>query len=384
MLVNASYEPGDFFITKVTDLCPNTNYQFAAWLMNVLRYPGIKPNITFKIEAENGTVLAEYSTGDLLETTQPTWSQYGFYFTTPPGNATITLRMTNNAPGGIGNDIGLDDITFRPCGPAITAVIEGAQDTVHICNGDTSGYLFTGAVSSEFNDPVYQWQLSTDIGKTWQDIPGANTLSYLRKPTIEGVYLYRMAVIERSSVNILSCRLASNVVVINVHDGPVTEAGPDRVSIAGMPVLLQGSVTGEFPTYYWSPSTYLNSDSVLTPEASPPSDIYYTLFATSVYGCKSSDVMQVKTVAGIFVPNAFTPNHDGKNDYWRIPYLDPLLGASVNVYNRYGQVVYHAQGETVNWDGTVNGIPQPSGTYVYIIHFKSTYPDMKGTVVIIR
>jgi gliding motility-associated-like protein len=89
-------------------------------------------------------------------------------------------------------------------------------------------------------------------------------------------------------------------------------------------------------------------------------------------------------VAGIFVPNAFTPNNDGKNDSWHIPYLDPLLEASVNVYNRYGQLIYHAEGVTVDWDGTYKGFPQPSGTYVYSIKFKSTYPDMKGTISLIR
>ncbi|MEO8712855.1 MAG: hypothetical protein ABI405_12060, partial [Parafilimonas sp.] len=57
MLVNASYEPGDFFVTTVTNLCPNTNYQFSAWLMNVLNRTGIRPNITFSVEAADGTVL---------------------------------------------------------------------------------------------------------------------------------------------------------------------------------------------------------------------------------------------------------------------------------------------------------------------------------------
>ena len=94
--------------------------------------------------------------------------------------------------------------------------------------------------------------------------------------------------------------------------------------------------------------------------------------------------MIVKVVAGIFVPNAFTPNSDGKNDTWRIPFLDPVLNATVNIYNRFGQVVYHAEGKTINWDGTLSGMPQPSGVYVYYIKFKSGYPDMKGTLLLIR
>ena len=60
MLVNASYTPGDFFVTTVSGLCPNTDYEFAAWIMNVLNRSGIKPNVTFSIEAPNGTVLQQF------------------------------------------------------------------------------------------------------------------------------------------------------------------------------------------------------------------------------------------------------------------------------------------------------------------------------------
>lgn len=384
MLVNASYIPGDFFVTTVTDLCPNTNYQFSAWIMNVLNTFGIRPNITFSIEAADGSILGQYKTGDIPETLQPTWKQYGLYFTTPPDNAQITLRMTNNAPGGYGNDLALDDIAFRPCGPPITAVIVGNKDTVDLCNGNSNTYTLQGAVSSDFDQPVLQWQISTDNGVSWQDIAGANTSSYARAPTGIGAYSYRLTVTEQASVNITACRVSSNTVAINVHAYPTVSAGPDRMLISGTPVVLQGSVTGELPTYYWSPSSYLDNDTILTPSASPPKDFRYALYATSPYGCRAVDDMLVKVVSGIYVPNAFTPNNDGKNDHWRIPFLDPFLDASVNVYNRYGQLVYHVEGKTVDWDGNYNQMPQPSGAYVYYITFKSQYPDMKGTLLLIR
>ncbi|HEY1872468.1 MAG TPA: gliding motility-associated C-terminal domain-containing protein, partial [Chitinophagaceae bacterium] len=94
---------------------------------------------------------------------------------------------------------------------------------------------------------------------------------------------------------------------------------------------------------------------------------------------------KVKVVGGIYVPNAFTPNGDGKNDYWRIPYLDIGLDAEVSVFNRWGQLVYHVEGSTVSWDGNFSGTPQPTGVYVYLIRFKQNkFPQMKGTFTLIR
>ena len=66
MMVNASQTPGDFFVQSLTNLCPNTTYEFSAWVLNVVNNPAlIKPNLIFKIEAADGTVLAQHATGDI-------------------------------------------------------------------------------------------------------------------------------------------------------------------------------------------------------------------------------------------------------------------------------------------------------------------------------
>ena len=385
MLVNATYIPGDFLLTTVNDLCPNTTYEFAAWLMNVVsRFGSIKPNITFSIETTGGNILQQFSTGDIPETSSPLWKQYGFFFTTPASSNGIVLRMTNNAPGGGGNDIALDDITFRPCGPVITSSIQNNPDTVHICEGNTNLYTLTSTVSSAYISPVYQWQVSTDAGNTWKDIPGANAITWLRSSTVAGKYWYRLAVNEQSSAGITACRIASNYVVINVHEKPIVNAGADRIIFKGENVNLQGVVMGEAPVFYWDPPGNLSNIHILDPIASPLAEKKYSLYATSAFGCKNEDEMIIKVVAGIFVPTAFTPNNDGKNDKWRIPFLDPMLGATVRVYNRYGQLVYLVESKTVEWDGTFNGKLQATGTFVYYISFKNGRKDMKGTFILIR
>lgn len=387
MLVNASYDPGTFFLATVTDLCPNTTYEFASWLMNVMKpFNSIKPNIAFRIEAPDGTVLAFYDPGDVPVTTEPQWKQYGFFFTTPANNATIVLRITNSAPGGYGNDLALDDITFRPCGASlITANIVGnAVDTINVCQGNMDTYDFTASAPG-YVSPVYHWQLSINKGTTWNDIEGATSLSYQRLPTAAaGNYWYRLTVTEFSAAGINACRIASNIIVINIHAKPVVNAGPDRILITGSSVTLIGIAEGEDITYSWSPNDYINDITELNPVVTPASDINYTLSARSAYGCSSDDNVLVKVVTGIYVPTAFTPNGDGKNDTWTIPFLDPAFDATVSVFNRYGQLVYHSVGQIVSWDGKINGMSQASGAYVYLVTFKASKLKLKGTLTLIR
>ena len=387
MLVNASFEPGDFFVTTVTNLCPNTTYEFSAWILNIMiPSNSIKPDLVFSIEKPDGTFLATYDSGEIPVTSSPEWKKYGLLFTTPADNATIVLRIRNNSPGGYGNDLALDDIGFRPCGGKVTATIQGSSDTVNICEGNTTQYTLSGDASSVYQSPVYQWQTSTDEGSTWQNIPGATTTSYLRLPTMQpGKYWYRFTVIDAAYAGITSCSIASNIVSINVHPLPVVDAGPDRVYIQGYPVTISASASGEDITYYWSPPLYITNDSSLNPVVTPPVDMLYTLHVQSAFNCNSKDEMQVKAVAGLFIPNAFTPYGDGLNDRWNISFLDIGFDADVKIFNRWGNIIYHVSGATVSWDGMVNNIPQPSGTYIFIIKFKDkSLPEIKGTLTLIR
>lgn len=385
MLVNASNQPADFFVANLTGLCPATTYEFSSWIMNVLLSPaGIKPNITFTVETPSGTILNQFNTGDIDVSPQPLWKQYGFFFTTTAGNPAIVLRMRNNAPGGNGNDLALDDISFRPCGPVLTSSIQGNPPVVNICAADQLLYTMDAIVSPGFITPVFQWQLSKDSGATWNDIPGAVSLQYQRPSTTAGNYWYRLTVAESGNGGITACRIVSNTLIINVYGKPVINAGPDRLVIAGSSTVMTATATGDNINYNWSPPDYLSSTSTLNPVVTTPVDMTYILSAVSPFGCTNEDAVEIKVVAGIFVPTAFTPDNNGRNDSWRIPFLDPQLGATVSVYNRWGQLLYQVSETEVNWDGTYKGAAQPAGTYIYHIRFKEGFPDMKGTFVLIR
>jgi gliding motility-associated-like protein len=91
-------------------------------------------------------------------------------------------------------------------------------------------------------------------------------------------------------------------------------------------------------------------------------------------------------ITGLFVPTAFTPNGDGKNDKWQIPGLAVHPNALVTIYNRWGQIIYQAKDYYNNpWDGKFNGVEQSTTTFVYMIQLNDAGRQMlKGTVTIIR
>ena len=291
MVVNASYNPGDFFVKTVDGLCPNTTYEFAAWIYNLLLPTacggnGIKPNITFNIETTSGTVLQSYKTGDIPMT--PNWTQYGFYFSTTAGISSVVLRMTNNAPGGCGNDLLLDDITFRACGPLVSANLVGAADSANVCTGDTSVFTLTANVSAGYNDPLYQWQLSTDSGATWTNIPEANNTTYVRPAVLTpGIYLYRLAVSERANSNISSCSIFSNLISISVNKYPLPAASY-RGNCTGDTLFLSAT---DGTVFSWSgPLGFSSNDQFpFIADGTPSNSGTYLVQVTSEKGCTSND-----------------------------------------------------------------------------------------------
>ncbi len=293
MVVNASFNPGDFFVKTVDGLCPNTTYEFAAWILNILKpsscgSAGIKPNITFTIETTAGTVLKSYKTGDIPAGNFPEWKQYGFFFSTTTGINSIVLRMTNNAPGGCGNDLLLDDITFRACGPLVTSNISGSPDSVDVCAGDNSIFTLRANLSAGYNDPVFQWQLSTNNGVSWMDIAGATNTTYVRLPvTTSGTYLYRFSVSERSNMNISSCSIVSNVVAISVNKFPVVAAS-NRGSCTGDTIFFNAN---DGILFSWTgPMNFTSTDqSPFIPKAAPGTNGTYYVKVTSDKGCISID-----------------------------------------------------------------------------------------------
>ena len=167
MLVNAN-EVKNTFYEKTVQVCANTTYQFSAFVINILRNPGIKPNIKFTIEYNNTTV--DFFTNDIPEGGPTDWKKYTKAFTTPTGVTSVTLRMTNENPGGVGNDVAIDDITFSACGPEIISSINNVGTKADLCSGESETYVLKANVGTGYENPVYQWQENKN--GVWTNLDG--------------------------------------------------------------------------------------------------------------------------------------------------------------------------------------------------------------------
>lgn len=300
MLVNANVQPGDFYVGTVQGLCANTTYEFAAWIANVLKPQacsgsGTDPNLTFKIETTGGVVLATYNTGNIPEEGSATWRQFGTFFQTPAATTSVIIRLTNNAPGGCGNDIALDDITFRPCGPNIGATLSiTGGTTAAVCEGDTTSYLLRGQYPGGYNNPAFQWQVSVN-GGVYADIPGANSNDFLRTFTGPGRYSYRLSMSESENLGSSNCRVASNIITIEVNTLPVVQAADTVNACHGADVTLSASGA---TTYLWTgPNGFASSQpQPVLARVDQSNAGLYRIQATSDKGCSVNDsiLLQVR------------------------------------------------------------------------------------------
>lgn len=191
-----------------------------------------------------------------------------------------------------------------------------------------------------------------------------------------------------------SCIPDTDYVNVVVHPKPVVDAGADQQIVAGNSAILHGNGSG-IRHYVWSPPESLSCDSCANPTASPKLTTTYTLLGYSDFGCVDSDMVTVHILCDqsqVFIPNSFTPNGDGHNDYFypRGKGLDRIN--SFRIFNRWGEMVYERTSFDLNdkstgWDGTFNGKELHADVFVYTIEGVCDNGESiswKGDVTLIR
>jgi gliding motility-associated-like protein len=166
-------------------------------------------------------------------------------------------------------------------------------------------------------------------------------------------------------------------------------AGRDTTALVGMPMQLNASGG---VAYEWSPATGLSSTNVRNPVAiytSPSEGIRYKVRVINEAGCADSAYITIKVSAlkpQVYVPTAFTPNGDGKNDVLR-PIAAGVRIEYFQVYNRWGQLVFSTKAAGQGWDGTVGGKIQTNDVFTWVAKAVDDTGKsfvQKGTVTLIR
>jgi len=182
----------------------------------------------------------------------------------------------------------------------------------------------------------------------------------------------------------MGCVSDKKIKPIVVSSYPILNLNPNYFMIKGESLKLDSYYYyGTNLKFLWTPNSYLSSDTDPYPVTQSPADITYSLSLTGSSGCSVTESTLVKVVK-LVVPNAFSPNGDGINDEWEIAFLKNYPNCSVEVYNRYGQIVFRSIGYNKNWNGSYNNQPLPLGTYYYIIKTSPIANPLSGSVTILR
>lgn len=250
-VINASYKTDIAFLDTVSNLCPNTYYQYYAWFRNICSKcgcdssgkgpsstgyiptgtgdsSGVHPNLTFNVNGYD-----YYTTGDVAYSGQ--WVKKGFTYLTGPTQTSMIIYIRNNAPGGGGNDWAIDDIGIASCIPNIS-LTPNKPDT--LCQGSDDTVRFK--VTAFFNNYT-EWRLekSTDNGSTWSS-PGVDTLGNPASGSAVPVYnastnLYEYLVTRYYRLNAIDTKVIYRLTIAST---PASLNNPNCAYITSSPKIV--------------------------------------------------------------------------------------------------------------------------------------------------
>lgn len=149
-------------------------------------------------------------------------------------------------------------------------------------------------------------------------------------------------------------------------------ASPATV-ISGTTTTITASANSGFSAIAWLPTPFF-ADQQATTQTIPMTDTSKTIYAVlqSTDGCRDTASVRVEVsdnTKELFVPNAFSPNNDGRNDVFRV-YGTSVQSVEIKIFNQWGQLIADVKDNNKGWDGTFKGQQQPVGIYIYAIRIK--------------
>lgn len=341
MYVNGDITPSAKIWCQNVNVTPNTDYQFSTWITSV--YNGNPAQLAFSI---NGSVL-----GSPFTAKQNTCEWTEFYEVWGSGiNTTANICIVNQNTVSNGNDFALDDITFQKACIArdtveITVNPEPKVDLgidQSICPGDSvdinSGFPIT-------NEHLWNTGASTNSIST--DNPGT----------------FHVQVKDDNG-----CIGGDTIVILEV-DTPFAFLPMDTTICFYLTQNFELKARDQAVNYNWS--TGSTEQAILIDR---PGTYHVNLNNTST--CASSDTITIEEscdASFLFIPNAFTPNGDGTNEYFDVK-GENVYVYKIDIYNRWGEFLFTSNNINIDWDGRYMNQDAPTGVYVYKVTFEGISP----------
>jgi gliding motility-associated-like protein len=237
-------------------------------------------------------------------------------------------------------------------------------------------------LSASGNSIQYNW-----FPTTWLSNPN----SAITTATPDTTTRYRII---GSSANV--CPSDTGYVLVTVGVIPTVNLGADLQVLAGTTINLNAMTTGGVTQYLWKPTTGLSCTTCSQPNFIADKDIRYTVDVKTQYNCKASDTINIVVRCNkstIFIPNAFTPNGDNKNDVFYVLGYGIAKIRRFTIFDRWGKVVYSRENipgadRSYGWNGKLNDVEvNVTSVFMYIIDVEcveGTVLPFKGSVLLIR
>ncbi|HOZ51112.1 MAG TPA: gliding motility-associated C-terminal domain-containing protein, partial [Chitinophagaceae bacterium] len=276
------------------------------------------------------------------------------------GNYTIQLKLTDT----IGCSDSFSHFVHIQDAPFVTFEV---SDSI-VCLGDPiffndSMNIFTQSTTWDFGDGLIISNVS-DLTHTY-DMAGLYTV------TLTGTNL--------------KCAPSQFSIPIEVKPYPNINLGKDTMICPGITSsILLADINNPSAIYLWNTGETTNSISVTEPGR------YWAMATTANSTCSTTDSIWIKRDCYLNIPNSFSPNGDGRNDYFlpRELLSSGLSSFTMDIYNRWGENIFTTDKiDGRGWDGKYNGIDQPFGVFVYIINAKFNNNISKtftGNITLIR
>ncbi len=218
---------------------------------------------------------------------------------------------------------------------------------------------------------------------TWAPATGLNSTSIANPTaTLTSSVTYTLTVKDsRDSID-------TDVITVTVYPLIVVNAGIDSTINSGQVITLHASPFDSLYSYSWTAtgSSGINYSSTFNPDVSPTDTTNFIVTVKDNYGCIYRDTVRINVIpsSDLYFFNSITPNGDGENEIWIIKNLEKYPKNKLQIFNRYGQLIYSVHEYKNDWDGKYLGQALPGGTYFYVLDTNTDKGKYTGSITIFR